>query len=132
MGAELISGILEIESDRSPDWEAAWNYIQNLPDLETLNLESTILGLGEEYNEEDDFSSEELKDMADSARKRFISSFEECFNGWSNHHRLMNKIKLSKTTILLAAGETWGDNLPQCDSIFLFEGCGAAKIAGFI
>ena len=32
---------------------------------------------------------------------------------------------------LLAAGETWGDNVETCDTICLFDGCGAAKVAGF-
>ena len=41
------------------------------------------------------------------------------------------RIVLSKSVILLAAGETWGDSIDQCDDILLFDGCGAAKVAGF-
>ena len=129
MGAELISAVLEIDHNSKPDWMAAESFIRNLPDLDVLNKFSDILDLGDEYTSEDDLS--EFSKDVDSPRTAFLDALESCQSGWENGHRFMNKIRLSKTVILLAAGESWGDNVSQCDDIFLFEGCGAARVAGF-
>ncbi len=129
MGAELISAVLEMDRDNKPDWEAAESFIRNMSDLDVLNKFSDILGLGDEYTSEDDMK--ELSEEVNSARSAFLEALDHCQSGWMNSHRYMNKIVLSKSVILLAAGESWGDNVSQCDSIFLFDGCGAAKVAGF-
>lgn len=129
MGAELISAVLEIDRDCKPDWEAAENFIRNMSNLDVLNKFSDILDLGDEYISEDDLT--EFSDQVKSARTAFLDALESCQSGWMNSHRYMNKIVLSKSVILLAAGETWGDSIDQCDDILLFEGCGAAKVAGF-
>ncbi|NDB86608.1 MAG: hypothetical protein EB127_28530, partial [Alphaproteobacteria bacterium] len=86
--------------------------------------------LGNEYLEEDLKDSEILIE-AKGAREAIMNSLENCQAGWENRHRLMNKLKLRNNTILLAAGETWGDNISQCDDIYLFADSGAAKAAGF-
>jgi hypothetical protein len=128
MGAELISAVIEIERGVKPDWAKAERFIQDLPDVEMMNLHSDILGLGEE------FSAEDLSDIVDEVKKvrqNFIDALLECKSGWENFNHYMNRIQLHKSVILLAAGESWGDNVPQCDSIYLFSGCGAAKAAGF-
>lgn len=128
MGAELISAVLEIDHNVKPDFEKAENFIRNMDDLKLVNLYSEIIQLGDEYTEED------LPDIAGDikhARQSFLEALNDCVAGWQNSHRFMNKVRLKNTTILLAAGETWGDNVPQCDSIMLFDGCGAATEAGF-
>jgi len=128
MGAELISAVIEIAKDIEPNWVAAENHIKNLPDVEAANLYSEILQLGDEY-EAEDLNENDL--VAVNARKSFITALDECKSGWEGHHRLLNKMHLRDSIILLAAGETWGDNIETCDIICLFDGCGAAKEAGF-
>jgi len=128
MGAELISAVLEIDHNVQPDWDKAENFIRNMDDLTVVNLYSDILELEEEYFQD------ELSDIPkeiESARNGFLDALDDCRLGWQNSHRFMNKIRLKNSTILLAAGETWGDSVHQCDSIMLFDGCGAAKKAGF-
>ena len=129
MGAELFSAVIEIDHNMDPDWVKAENFIRDMPDVQMMNLHSDILGLGEEFSFEDDLS--EFADQVSAARQNFLDALNSCKSGWENKHRFMNKIKLRNNTILMAAGESWGDNVTQCDSIHLFAGCGAAKEAGF-
>jgi len=135
MGVDLISAVLEIGNGIEPDWTKAENFILNMSDLELANTQSYILALGDEYTQEDidNANSEESDFNLDipSIRSSFIESMENCKLGWENRLRLMNKIVLRHSTILLAAGESWGDSIPTCDYIFLFAGCGAASAAGF-
>ena len=128
MGAELISAVLEIDHNVQPDWEKAENFIRNMDDLTVVNLYFDILQLGDEYTQED---LPEIAGDIEHARQGFLDALNDCLAGWQNSHRFMNKIRLKNSTILLAAGETWGDSVHQCDSIMLFDGCGAAKEAGF-
>lgn len=135
MGVDLISAVLEIGNGIEPDWAKAENFILNISDLELANTQSYILGLGDEYTQEDiDNANSEESDFdldIPYTRRSFIEAMENCKLGWENRLRLMNKIVLRHSTILLAAGESWGDNISTCDDIFLFAGCGAASAAGF-
>ncbi len=128
MGAELISAVLEIKKNINPDWKKAEMYIQNMDDLVAVNTYSDILQLGDEYTEED---LEDIPLEIENAKKAFMDALFSCQAGWENSHRFMNKIQLRSSVILLAAGETYGDNIDHCDDIILFDGCGAAKEAGF-
>ncbi len=133
MGSSLICQIAEIDHDVNPDWGAAKKYLDVMDNVDMLNLYSDILGLGEEYSLEDleDDESGVNKSVIDYARAGFNSALESCQLGWENRHRSIVKIKLKKNVILLAAGESWGDNVPQCDDITLFVESGMAVAAGF-
>jgi hypothetical protein len=130
MGAELISAVLEIDKNVEPNWSESEKFINSMTDLEVLNIYSDAMQLGNEYLEEDLKDSEILSEVKD-AREALINSLENCQAGWENQNRFMNKLKLRNNTILLAAGQTWGDNVPECDDIILFSESGAAKAAGF-
>ncbi len=128
MSIELISAVLEIDHNVQPDWDKAENFIRNMDDLTVVNLYSEVLQLGDEYSEED------LPDVEldiKKARQGFLSALKDCKAGWENSHPMMQRILLKHSRILLAAGESCGDSIEQCDSIILFDGCGAAKKAGF-
>lgn len=138
MGSELISAVMEIPRDVQPNWAKAEQYILDLTDLQVLNYHSDILGLGDEYCEEDIVElnshngvNSDLAKKAKYAREALLNSLQSCKDGWECSHRQMNKITLSNSVILLAAGESWGDNVSQCDDIILFANCGAAEVAGF-
>lgn len=131
MGVNLISAVLEIGNGIEPDWSKAENFIINMSDVDVANSYSETFGLGEDYIEEETGEPYEGKLDVASLRNRFIEAMENCKLGWENRLRLMNKIILRHSTILLAAGESWGDNVETCDDIFLFAGCGAASEAGF-
>lgn len=128
MSIELISAVLEIDHNVQPDWDKAENFIRNMDDLTVVNLYSEVLQLGDEYSEED-LSGIELD--IKKARQGFLSALKDCKVGWENGHPMMQRILLKHSRILLAAGESCGDSIEQCDSIILFDGCGAAKKAGF-
>ncbi len=128
MGAELISAVIEIAKGVEPNWLAAQEHIKGMSDVEAANLHSEILQLGDEYTAED-LNSDDL--VAVNARESFLIALDKCKAGWENQHRFINKMHLRDSIILLAAGESWGDNVETCDTICLFDGCGAAKAAGF-
>lgn len=128
MGSELISAVIEIAKDVEPNWLAAEQHIANLNDVDAANLYSDILQLGDEYQQED-LDEDDL--VAKDARESFMTALDSCKAGWENKHRFLNKMRLKDSVILLAAGETWGDNVETCDTICLFDGCGAAQAAGF-
>lgn len=127
MGAELISVVLEIKSEVEPNWALAEQHINQLTDLQVVNLYSDVMQLDEGYSEDD----EDFADLAKDYRDQFVCALDNCRDGWSFGHRFMNRINLQHSVILLAAGETWGDNIESCDQLVLFHRCGAAKAAGF-
>lgn len=136
MGAELISAVLEISKEAAPDWLAAEKHIQEMADLDAMNIYSDCLGLGEEYTQEDlEDSESDLRQNSycnpQLVKQNMLQSLDNIKLGWENRLRSVNKIQLQNSIILLAAGTSWGDNIPECDDIFLFAGCGAAKAAGF-
>ena len=136
MGAELISAVLEIRKDATPDWSAAEKHIQEMSDLDAMNIYSDCLGLGEEYTQEDldDPESDLMQNShcnPEIVKRNMLQSLDNIKLGWENRLRSMNKIHLKDSIILLAAGTSWGDNVPECDDLFLFAGCGAANAAGF-
>lgn len=130
MGAELISAVLEIDKDVTPDWSAAEKHIQEMSDLDAMNIYSDCLGLGEEYTQED-LDGPESDCNPEIVKRNMLHSMDNIKLGWENRLRSMNKIHLKDSIILLAAGTSWGDNVPECDDLFLFAGCGAANAAGF-
>lgn len=130
MGVELLCTVLEADKNVQLNWQLGKVLIKNLSDLDVLNIYSEAMHLGEEYLQED-LSDPEILNLVKVYREYMFEALNQCCLGWNHRHPFIMRLELKNNNILIAAGESFGDNIPQCDYINLFQYCGASKAVGF-
>lgn len=136
MGADLVLSMLEIPKGRTPDFFAAEDFIKNLPDdkiLMLLDHRSSITGSDPgTFLEEVSGETISKDNRCQVFRNMLLQTCETIRQSWESNIRDVKRINLSRTTILVTGGMSWGDIPEMCEEFELFEDSGAAAIAGFI
>jgi hypothetical protein len=131
MGMDLLVSLLEIDHDKEPNWAKAQEHLDSMTDDVCVD---TVLNVSGADELEDVLPSDYPAGMslADRARKRIQEAAEAVKEGWDNGLRSMTKIRGQRTTILIAAGESWGDDIEECTHMAYFDDSGCAEAAGFL
>lgn len=124
MGADFIVSVLEFNkphtSNEEPDFKNAREY------LEVLTNEQLML-IGKAL---DDASVAEYN-SPDLTRGDLVAALNEIEDAWTGYHRRYAKIPLTSSTILVTGDHSWGDPVPESDTMEIFYISGLAHAAGF-
>lgn len=134
MGADLILGVLEIEKDREPDWEATSRFVLNMSDDVALGALALVCDLSVDKVIADmpPVMSHGNNMPGVQARLMILSAVDSCRQGWAGHLRMMCRVSGVRTDMLIAGGVSWGDSITEVDDLRLFDQSGAASAAGFL
>lgn len=130
MGADLILGLLEIDHDKEPNWAAAQDWINSLSDQDCVDTVMDVDGC-------DDISmlfgyAGNLENQIECARDRIQQSLIAVREGWNGNMRCITRVKGYRTTLLIAADSSWGDEVVEVTHLSYFDASGCAAAAGFL
>jgi hypothetical protein len=131
MSSNLFVSTLECDKNKDLNWNLGKKWIKELPDLDVLNIYSECMYLGEEYLKED-LQDQSVIKISQLYRDNMLVMFDHIVEAWNNNKAGFVKIELKYTDILIAAGNSWGDSIPECDTINFFLDSGLAEMVGFV
>lgn len=124
MGADLICSVLEIDKDKTPDFEAAVDFVKKLDVAQLWKAKYEV-----DQCDMDDFPSGE--EMEETLRQEALDAVEYAAEGWSGGYRNITTLYLKHSHVLFVGEMSWGDCPEGVDEFNLFAATGAAKAAGF-
>ena len=127
MGCDLIVGVLMGKKGLKPDWNKARKALASTPD------EDLVLEILQTVHGEDDLGmAEECGVTPTDARERVSKALASVEGGWNHQLRAMSSFTCHDRVLLIAGGMSWGDEVPECEDVFLVDNLGLAKAAGFM
>lgn len=126
MGVSLIVCVLELEQDKTPDFEAASVFLEKLTVSELRKIEAEM-----DDDDDDDDDDELPDDDASDVRARIDRALGTMKDGWSGQIRRIRRYRGKFSLMLIAGDTTWGDPVAEVEAMVLFKVSGLAAAAGF-
>jgi hypothetical protein len=122
MGLELVLSILEIKKGRRPAFKKAEKLLNSLSDSKCVEVYANKYDVGDDVPQI----------SASNARQSLKEALFTVKKGWYGENGIMVVCNGIATTMLIAGDATWGDNVTECEDMFLFAVSGMAEAAGFL